>query len=577
MIQISEPLRKISPFLVAFPIASFLTLVLLFTDNVPWMDDLESFVGFLVNYTEADSFSEKFHWLLAPNNEHRILFAKLTTLVFYNLTGTLNFRWLILLAFGCLLAILLVFYRVFRTLRLPLLAFLPIALVLLQPQHRLTSFWAITALQHLAVGMMILWALYWLAFPGRSATVSIRFAGALFLQILASFSMSNGLFGWVAGAGVLLVQWRLEGRHYLVRLAVWITIAVVVIILYFHDFASLQGNESSLSFFLQHPHLVFFGFFTFLGGLFDFFPRTDILLRSLLPTLGGMLLIGLLFRLFKTTLLPSLWQPNQKPADAELNHRRYFFVGVYGFLLVNAVVVAILRPRFGYSVMLVSNYMLYPALFVSILYLNRLSELRNPEHRKRWMVGGLVLGWVVWGVMYFNHLPFLGAQTLMRQTSAFNQKHNDLGFGAMIGSPYAAASEKWMHTAVEKGFYTYPENTFYAPYEATLLKPAPPADSALHLLAEESAGEIRVVTQNWPLPAGISEACIVVKSDRHTYLFPAENLFFPLQYYLRRRMPNVSAQVFKTFLHPGSYQLGILIVSGAGADIRFSNQFINVR
>ncbi|MGV3558460.1 hypothetical protein [Larkinella arboricola] len=574
MIPVVPLFRKISPLLVAFPVICFLVLVLLFVDNIPWMDDLESFFGFLINYTDADSFSEKWRWLLAPNNEHRILFAKLTTLFFYKLTGLLNFRWLIFVAFGCTLVIWLVLYRIFRSMRLPLLAFLPVSLILFQPQYRLTSFWAITALQHLAVTMLILWALYWLANPGRSPW---RFVGAILLQMLASFSMSNGLFGWVAGLGVLLVQWRLEGMNYLWRLVVWAGLGVVVILLYFHDFANLQGNESSVSFFLKHPHLVIFGFFTFLGGLFDFFPTLDIFPRSILPTLAGMACIALLFWLFRTTMFHSLWQPSQKPVDRKLNHRRYFFVGAYGFLLVNAVVVAVLRPRFGYEVMLISNYMLYPALLVILLYLDGLSELKDPQRLKKWMTSGIVLGALVWSVMYFHHLPLLAAQQATRQTSVFNQKHNELGFGAIIGSEYAAAIKRWVDTATDKGFYAYPQNTFYAPYEQTLLNPAPPADPALKLLVHEMDAEFRVITENWSLPAGIRDACIVVKSARHTYLFPAENPYFPMHFYLRRRMPNLTARVLKSFMYPDTYQVGILVATSESVDIRYSNQTLIVR
>ncbi|GAB3250462.1 hypothetical protein GCM10027347_08250 [Larkinella harenae] len=541
------------------------------------MDDLEAFIGFLVNYTEADSWAEKAHWLLVPNNEHRILFAKLTTLFFYKLTGTLNFRWLIVVASFCLLGIVYIFYRIFRTMRVPLLAFLPVTLMLLQPQHRLTSFWAITALQHLAVAMMILWMLYLLAVPNRSSIFSARFAGALFLQILASYSMSNGLFGWAAGVGVLLVQWRLEGGKYPWRLLIWLVTGVAVVLFYFHDFASMQGNESSVPFLLKNPHLVFFGFFTFLGGLFDFFPTAPILVRSILPTLAGMMLFGLLVWLFKTTLFPILWRVNRQPADRAVNHRRYFFVGVYVFLLVNAAIVAILRPRFGYEVMLVGNYMLYPALLASTLYLTTLSELQYPESRRKWMASGILLGGVVWSVMYFNHLPRLAEQKLTRETSVFNQKYNNIGFGATVGTPYAAATERWMQTAAEKGFYTYPSDTFYEPYEKTLQKPAPAGGSELHLVIKETEHDFQIVTDEWPLPSGINKACIVVKSKNHTYLFPAENLFFTVPYYLKNRLQNISARVFKSFLYPGTYQVGILVMPKGQTAIRFSNQYINVQ
>lgn len=565
-------LRRLAPLLIALPVFGFFLLLLTYAVNVPWLDDVESFVGFLNEYRRAPDLSGKLYWLIKPNNEHRILFAKLTTLGLFGLTGELNFRWLILVAFACLVGLLGLFALIFRQFRLPWLYFLPVSLVMFQPQHYLTSVWAITGLQHQAVALLVLGGLYLLSVPeGRG-----RFVPALGLQVLASLSMSNGLFGWVAGAGVLLLQ-----RRY-VPLAVWLLIGVGVIAFYFHDFQSPQGNESSVSFFLRHPHLVFFGFFTFTGALFDFFPDANILPRSILPTLFGMVLIGLLA--FLGLRMVQFRPLGVVGRDASARRIRYFFVGFYTFLLVNAVVVAFLRPRFGYNVMLVSNYMLYPVLWFIALYLHGLYEL--PVHRVHlrqlprrlhpWVTAGLGLGVGIWLIAHVRHLPRVAERRQMLLAYAFDQKHNDVGLGAHRNSFFGNYIEKQMTDAVRAGYYRYPEG-FYTPYEPALLAPPPPVSAGFDVTATESAGIFNLETVGLSLPEGVKNACLIARSDRQTYLFPAENLFRPGPFFLGRTVPALQAEMFRYWLPPGTYRIGVLLTPDVAQPIRYSDRRITVR
>lgn len=66
-------------------------------------------------------------------------------------------------------------------------------------------------MQHQVVVMLVFSALYLLA-----GNTPARFGAALGVQVMASLSMSNGLFGWVAGAVVLGLQ-----RQWL-RLGAWL-------------------------------------------------------------------------------------------------------------------------------------------------------------------------------------------------------------------------------------------------------------------------------------------------------------------------------------------------------------------
>ncbi|MFD2570663.1 hypothetical protein ACFSUS_08475 [Spirosoma soli] len=557
--------------LVALPIVCFTVLLLAYVVDVPWMDDVDTFLNFIVDYIDAGSVSQKFDLLIRPNNEHRILIAKLITVVMYKLTGTVNFRWLIFAAYVFLLGTLYLFYRVFKTINLSLLAFAPVPFLLLQPQYHLTSTWAITALQHQVVVFMAFATMYLLAGVGRN-----RFVAATGVQLLASFSMSNGLFGWVAGAVVLALQ-----RHW-GRLGIWLTLGAATIMFYFHDFQNPQGNESSFTFFLKHPHLVFLGFFTFTGALFDFISTTDIVWRSVLPTLAGFVLIP--------TMLWLLWRMNEPllrryantyiatdRTSASLWKRRYFFTGCYAFLMVNAVIVAFFRPRFGYSVMLISNYMLYPAVLVVLLYINVLSERRNERSVNRWIRVGLAVSIVVWGLSYVMRLPKIAFRKQQLLTNAFNQKHNNVGLGATVGTPFAELVNRAMTETVKRGIYHYPD-AFYTPYEQQLSDAKAKSDGKLDVAINGQATDYSYIvnTVEGTTPVLVRPAALIVQSKQHTYLFASEVPYDLATFWSMGAGSTIKAEVINATLYPNTYQVGVLIPSPDGQPVRFSNRRITI-
>ena len=559
----SRTLRRIAPFLILLPILCFWTLLFTYATNVPWMDDIESFIYFQLGFLKADTLIGKLEWLLKPNNEHRILFAKLVSSGMYALTGSVNFRWLILIASGWLAGLLFIFYRIFKTIQAPLIAFLPVALLLLHPQYYLTTLWAVTSFQHQTAICLVFAVVYLLAKPGRG-----RSGCAYGLQLLASFSMSNGLFGWVAGTATLLVQRRFK------EAALWLGVGILTIFLYLHDFGGAQGNETSISYFLAHPHLVVSAFFTFSGALLDFFPDWPILPRSVLPTLAGLVLITLLLWMLKRMLLP--W-PAYKAQPDPKEFRRNFLVGAYVFLTINALIIAFLRPRFGYFVMLISNYTIYSSLLAILVYLNGLGEFSPRRFQPRWITAGLVLSLSVWGMMYFRNWPRVAQRKQIIEAFAFNQKYNGVGLGATLGNRFAPLAKQWMDSAATMGFYRYP-SFYYTPYEATLLEPVAgkPAEP-VSVRVNEQPEFFWVQTEGWPVPDGLSNACIIAKSPEHTYLFPVPSLFQPKPFFLGRKIPALEAQVLKTSLYPGTYQLGVLLSPVDRQAIRYFNRQITVQ
>ncbi|MVM28717.1 hypothetical protein GO755_01640 [Spirosoma sp. HMF4905] len=566
----SSRLRTLASVLIAIPILCFCVLLLIYVVDVPWIDDIDAFLSFIIGYIDAPTLGEKLDWLIRPNNEHRILMGKLITLAMYKLTGIVSYRWLIFAAFAFLLGLLVLFYRIFRSMKLPLLAFVPVVFLLLQPQYYLTSMWAITAMQHQVVIMMSFVTIYLLASDEQN-----RFGAALGVQVLTSLSMSNGLFGWVAGAVVLALQ-----RQW-IRLGIWLLLGVGTIVFYFHDFPDGQGNESSVSFFLKYPYLVFLGFFTFTGGLFDFFSRADILWRSVLPTLAGFVII--------LTMLGLLWRMNEprlgrrigayessNRATRALWKRRYFFTGCYAFLMVNAVIVAFLRPRFGYEVMLISNYMIYPAVLVILIYLNILSERQTELTLNRWVGFGLLISLVIWSNWYVVQLPKIAYRKHQMLTYAFNQKHNKTGLGPSWGSSFLALAERTMNETIRRGIYAYPE-AYYTPYESQLvLSQQMKPDTSLHINVLGGGYSYIAETNYNALPQPIDKAAIVIQSAQRTYLFPSELPYTFINYYLNRPIRTIQAEIINPTVAPGHYRIGILSPLDGKNPIRFSRQTVTV-
>lgn len=550
------------------PILLFTVFIYTNAVNVPWMDDLEAFLKFIVSYQNAPTLTGKIDWLLRPNNEHRILFAKLATITLYNLTGQVNFATLILVAYLFLLGTLGVLYRVFRSMHLPIAVFIPVPFMLLQPQYYLTSLWAVTGLQHEVVICLVIVTLYLLA-----ANRPSWFVYAIGIQLIASLSMSNGLFGWVAGAFILLLQGNVR------RLLLWIALAVGTIVFYFHDFPNSQGNESSVSYLLNNPHIVVAAFFTFTGALFDFFPASNTNWRYVMPTLAGLIVVGSAGLLLIRMNWPLLKKGVLTMDKAALT-RRYFFSGAYAFLLVNATVVAVLRPRFGYSVMVVSNYMIYPALLVVLVYLNVISDYysQKPMVVKRWVQGGIVVGVLVWGISYGLRLPVVAARKEMLLTNAFNQQHNQTGLGPTWGTPFDTLGRYVMGEAVRRGMYTYPAG-YYTPYATQVGRASYlPTDRSLSLHISSLPNGSYAVTTDALQPQPARKAAILVQAEANgaTYLF-FSTVPFQVKSFWRQAAPSVlSAEIVSAFLAPGRYRVGVLNPADESNPIRISTETLVV-
>lgn len=178
---------KIVWLLVFIIIGVFWTTVYYYAYNFPYYDDFQSIVLFLTRYIKSDSLSEKLVLFFEQNFEHRVVLAKLLTLVVFLITGQVNIKILIILGDLSLIGMLFLIFRFLLNKQISLLGFFAIVCLLFQVQHyEDTISWATCSLQHAPCLFFSMWSFY-LALHRKNIIWSSL------LAVLALFTSANGL------------------------------------------------------------------------------------------------------------------------------------------------------------------------------------------------------------------------------------------------------------------------------------------------------------------------------------------------------------------------------------------------
>lgn len=549
---------RIALTLVVLPIAVFFVYFFALRYNIPWFDEFENIPYFLDRFLRATSFGEAMTALLRPNNEHRVVYARLVVLGQYFLTGGLNFANLML--WGNL-GLVLIFYLLYRALRQhervangTLMGMLPVPLILFTAQNYLLTFTAIYTLQYLAIIMLVMLTFFVLTTP---RPVNLGFA--LALGVLSTFSMGNGLLLWPAGAGMLLIQRRWWA------LGIWLAVGATSGYLYFLGYPVQQGNAEGFAYVVQHPLQTIAGFLTFAGSLFDLLPILPIEQRAVLPCLAGLLVVaGLGYWLVQTFF-------------RKTRNTSFFEVFVFGcllFLLANIGLIALFRIRFYFGMVLHSSYRTYSLVLWAIACVLLFS--RMPEkNRLRFWPGLWVLFLGVNVLTYGTYLPEAMERRKHMQGITFNQTYNDIGLGGTRNSELARYISNLTTLMRERHWYQLPAPAI-TPAEQNLIRPVSRTDSSLTLQIEQKPDYVVVSSDEPGYTVGLNTGTyLVMKSDRQTYLmFATKNR--PMGRRPWQVKPGFSAAMPTALTQAGRYRLGWFRTYPDHAEIQYTNQFVTV-
>ena len=170
-----------------FPILMLIGVLLFLTVNVPYWDDFDAILAYLIR-----PFGERMAHLADFHNEHRILTGRIVFEMIYALTGKINFRTCMVIGGFFLTGYAALFAFPFRRLgHRGILALIPCFWLIVSFIHYENLCWAMTAVTNLQAPFWALLAL--LLTEGKSL---LRFLAALAAAFLCTFSTGGGVSIW---------------------------------------------------------------------------------------------------------------------------------------------------------------------------------------------------------------------------------------------------------------------------------------------------------------------------------------------------------------------------------------------
>jgi len=376
----SEKKGILVPLILFVVILVYYTVVGIFSQNIPYADDL-SLLASLYDLSNQASLSAALSILFSFHNEHRLLLPRLTTIGLTSLNdGVIDFRWWVWLGNAYLLVPLAVFYQVLTRQKLSATYLIPIALLLFQPLHTELVYWGMASLQNLGVLALAVITLYLAAGP-LSFT---RLALVLGLTLLSMLTGANGMLLIPAVAFV----WLLRRQYWLV--AGWLIIGSLAIGLYWWGFdPAIQsgiGAEQASTLFEKAQTLL-----GLLGALVESQRYQGITMVT-----GFLLLLA--FSIPAVRIVQQVWNKSEPSVD----RGSLFAVALGGFLLMTMAAIAVSRQLD--AVLYVTRYKIYPLLLLICVYLMVLTSTT----RIRWMLPAcVVVGLAVNAIGYWRSLPRL--------------------------------------------------------------------------------------------------------------------------------------------------------------------------
>lgn len=555
------------------PVVGFFVYFFTLRYNIPWLDDYENIPYFLDRFLTAPTFAGKMTALLRPNNEHRVVYARLVVLSQYFLTGGINFANLML--WGNL-GLALLFFLLYRALRwqerVPgraLVGVLPVPLLLFTAQSYIMTFTAIFSLQYLAIITLVVLTLFVLV-TDRPLHLGL----ALGLGLLSTFSMGNGLLLWPAGAGMLLMQRRWGA------LGGWLGVGVLGSYLYFWGYPVQQGNAEGFAYVVAHPLETVAGFLIYAGSAFDLFPALPQKFRYYLPFMAGLLLVtGLIGWLVQTLVrarrkFVTTGSVTTDPATVGRSRFDAFVFGCLLFLGANIALIALFRLRFDFGMSLTISYRIYSLTLWSVALVLLFSRLPEPARIRVWpAVWGFFLGVNI--LTYATYLPEAIEYRKHKQGLTFSQLHNGIGLGGSRNSNLTRFIADLTALMQQRGWYRLPDPAI-TPDERLLTGPVRSVTQTVPLRIEYKPEFIVVSSDEPHYTVGLNAGTyVVMKSEQHTYLLFA-NRNRPLTFRPWRVLPGFSAPMPTALMQRGRYRLGLFRTHPDHADLQFTNRFVEV-
>jgi hypothetical protein len=191
-------------------LAAYTSLFYIYRLNVPYQDDINDILEFLLRYEAATGWQDQLAELYQPHNNHRTSFSRLVYLLSSGLAGGVNFTLIAALANLAWLSLAVVYASMLEGRGARTLAFAIAMLLLATPRAYVLMQWPMS-------GSFFFYVLFCaaasLTLLQRCTPFSVILA--MLLAVIASFCGAAGILVWVSGGAYLCyLRWRYGSGSY---------------------------------------------------------------------------------------------------------------------------------------------------------------------------------------------------------------------------------------------------------------------------------------------------------------------------------------------------------------------------
>ncbi|TDE15348.1 hypothetical protein [Dyadobacter psychrotolerans] len=356
------------------PMASFGIYIFSLAVNVPYNDD-STLISTLNDFNNPDAGFIK--TILEQQNDHRVVFSRLATILIYLFHGTMNFRTMIILGYFNLILLGYAFYLIFKSENKQLVYFTPVCVLLFSPIVQATHLWSITAFEYTLAITFSLYCLYFLQPSKRKYWLfSIPFAMA------ATLSNLDGLCVIAVALVWLTIQNRRKDS------LIFTIFSLLYLYLFFLDFHfSTSAPTPSFPAIIA---IIFKGFIAFTGSIVKVISDSHAYSLSLIT--GGFFIV--LFLIF--TIRKSFSTSRYKGMLLPLNLTDISFLE----LMACALMVAVGRAAYAAESMVAIRFQVYAVSILILFYFVVISNVSG-RRLKSYTFGTFLLGSIVLNLLSY--------------------------------------------------------------------------------------------------------------------------------------------------------------------------------
>jgi|688.fasta_scaffold27372_4 hypothetical protein len=476
---------------IASAIVLFVTFIIWSAIDFPFQDDVDLIRFIYKLKTQNLSILDLIKTFFELDNDHFVVVVRMIVIIVYEVLGSLSFTFFIYLNTFQILVIVYLFYLEFQKLKLNIIYFLPVVLLILQPQFHDVTTSANAGLYHITTSLLTFFAIKYSIKTDR-ASVYITFI----LMFMAAFTFGSGLFA-ISSIGL---SFLFQKRY---KILIGVIISLLVYFILYKLYYSHSGHIAEIS---TNFYNIFFTFFGLFGAIFTIFDNQGILFSVIF---GSIVFSTYLYFVFKGLF-----------SGSTLSSEKIILLSFFSYMAAAIFLIALVRS--ADRIVVSGRFEMFSPFLITCLYLILLPFLIK---YKRMLLLTFVVAISFSVLAYFKYTQIVFQKKGLFIADSYNWKSNQMMFSE--DPEFVFLANEFLIPSYHSNIWKINESYFAKPLlnKITQIVPFDISSYTTHHLPKDNHFMYQVA--GFPFPVGLSKIWYILFENKLT----GKKYICPIQFY----------------------------------------------